>query len=383
LRPNLLLVGCLGAALLPLSAGMADSPTTPAPDAAPLTTQKAAAPPAAASAPLPHADAVPAKPLPRMEAAQVLPPPPAKTTQAKPAPRAQSVPMKPAPHGQAAPSRPAPRMEAAQAKPAPRLEQALAKPLRKAQAVQTPPAAITRQAPASAPRVAVVSRPTAAAPAAVRALPDYGGRDGITGTASAAQSSPVLNPLAQAWRAFEALVIVLALVVGGLYLLKRSGMLKPDGSASGPMPLLAAMPGFLKALKPAKTSVSAPSQTETSPAPWITMLGSQALPTVPGASLHLISVGGKTLLLGATAQSVALISEVDAARREEFVPSMDTGQMPSSFDGYLVQADQSPLRQSNETELLMGATTMRLQAMIARSEAQSSGHRPQPVPREH
>lgn len=221
----------------------------------------------------------------------------------------------------------------------------------------------------------MAAKPAPAPPPAVRTLPDYGGRDGITGAASASQSSPALNPLAQAWRAFEALAIVLALVVGGLYGLKRSGMLKSDGSVSGPMPLLAAVPGFLKTINPAKSPVPALNPAEASPSPWVTMIGSQSLPNTQGASLHLVSVGGKTLLLGATAQSVSLITEVDAARQDEYVPAMDTGQMPSSFDGFLIQADQSPLRQSNETELLMSATTMRLQAMIARSEAESSGHR--------
>ncbi len=230
--------------------------------------------------------------------------------------------------------------------------------------------------PAPVHPVAAVPKPPPAPASSVRTLPDYGGRDGITGTAYAAQSSPALNPLAQAGRAFEALVIVLALVVGGLYLLKRSGVLKPDGSASGPLPLFAAVPGFLKTILPAKSSVPAPSQAVAAPSPWFTMIGSQPLPNAQGASLHLVSVGGKTLLLGTTGQSVSLISEVDAARQDEYAPTLDTGHMPSSFDGFLMQADQSPLRQSNETELLMSATTMRLQAMIARSEAQSNGHRP-------
>lgn len=342
MRPNLLLVGCLGAALLPLSAGGAAPTSAPVPDAAPLTAQKAAEPPPSPSVPLPDADAGQAKPLPHTEPASPLPSLPVRT---------------------------------AQAKPLPLIKAAQTKPLVHIKAVQAPPALITKSAPAPVRPAAIVSKPKAAAPAAVPALPDYGGRDGITGAAYAVQPSPALNPLAQAGRAFEALVIVLALVVGGLYGLKRSGVLKADGSASGPMPLLAAVPGFLKPLKPGKTSVPAPGPAEASASPWFTMIGSQPLPNVPGASLHLVSVGGKTLLLGATAQSVLLISEVDGARQAEHVPTMDTGQMPSAFDGFLMQADQSPLRQSNETELLMSATTMRLQAMIARSEAESGTHR--------
>jgi len=223
--------------------------------------------------------------------------------------------------------------------------------------------------------------PSSNAPPASHALPDYGGRDGIAGTTNAAQSTPALNPLAQAWRAFEALAIVLALIIGGLYLLQRYGLIKPDGGTSVPTPLLAALPGFLKTATQGKGTALPPAPPPGSEASWITMIGSQALPNAQGASLHLVSLGGKTLLLGVTGQSISLLSEVDNQREVEGerqaapAPLMDTGRMPASFDGFLMQADQSPQRQSNETELLMNATTMRLQAMIARSEAQTNGHR--------
>lgn len=267
-------------------------------------------------------------------------------------------------------------MKAVQTKPSAYTKAVQTKPLRPGGVKQLLSAPIARRMPAPVHPVAAVPKPPPAPVSSVRTLPDYGGREGITGAAYAAQASPALNPLAQAWRAFEALAIVLVLVVGGLYGLKRFGMLKPDDSAAGPMPLPAAVPGFLKTRKSPKTSVPAPIPAGASSSPWITMIGSQALPNAQGASLHLVSVGGKTLLLGATGQSVSLISEVDDTRQDEYAPTLDTGHMPSSFDGFLMQADQSPLRQSNETELLMSATTMRLQAMIARSEAESSGHRP-------
>lgn len=222
-------------------------------------------------------------------------------------------------------------------------------------------------APAAHPAASTLPPPPAVPPA-LHALPDYGGRDGIAGTTYVASATPALNPLAQAWRAFEALAIVLALVVGGLYALKRLGVIRPDGSAAPPASLLAVLPGFLKSAKPA---AQAPASEALSA--WMTMLGSQTLPNAQGASLHLVSLGGKTLLIGATSQSVSLISEVDAPAAS--VPTLDTGQMPSAFDGFLMQADHAPQRQSNETELLMNATTMRLQAMIARSEGQAAGHR--------
>ena len=375
LRPNLLLSICLGAAWLPISAGWAAPADAPAPVVTPLPAQNAIPSPTA-----------PAVPLPRVETALD-----ASGTDAQPSPvRARPV-AQPAkalhrptvPHPKAA-ARPVVHRKPLPVQPARQPVKVLAAPINSqvpawarpaAPRAQAPPVPVAQAVPVPMRPAAAVHKPVPQPPAAVRALPDYGGRDGIAGTAYAAQSSPALNPLTQAWRAFEALAIVLALVVGGLYGLKRSGILKADGSISAQMPVLAGLPGFLKAGKPMKSPPPAPLPLGTTQVTWITMIGSQALPNTPDASLHLVTLAGKTLLLGATAQSVSLITELDADWQADPAPTMDTGQMPSSFDGFLTQADQSPLRQSNETELLMNATTMRLQAMIARSEGQSNGHR--------
>lgn len=54
----------------------------------------------------------------------------------------------------------------------------------------------------------------------------------------------------------------------------------------------------------------------------------------PGRSLHLIGVGGKTLLVGSTSQQISLIAEVDSVQTLEVVE-----QGPDdSFDRYLRKA---------------------------------------------
>jgi len=54
----------------------------------------------------------------------------------------------------------------------------------------------------------------------------------------------------------------------------------------------------------------------------------------PGRSLHLIGVGGKTLLVGSTSQQISLIAEVDPMQPLEMA-----GQAPGdSFDRYLRKA---------------------------------------------
>lgn len=386
MRHNLLLLGCLSAALVPISAGWAapaDAPVpglaapadAPASSAASLPSSTAGPPSSALSAPPPDTEAGPVKRVPvARQAPKLFRPaaqrvtalghPDARRAKAAPQSIAYSVetPVRPVALRAKAPLVPITQKVSVPVHPVVRQASLPARPAAKPLTVPVHPAA-------------AVPRPKAAAPAAVRTLPDYGGRDGIAGTTYAAPASSAPNPLAQAWRAFEALVIVLALIVGGLYALRRFGLIKPDGSVSGPAPFLAALPGLLKTINPAKSPVPASLPASEASAAWLTMLGSQPLPNAQGASLHLISLGGKTLLIGATAQSVSLISELDDDWQAEPALTLETGQMPSSFDGFLMQADHAPVRQSNETELLMNATTMRLQAMIARSEGQVNGHR--------
>lgn len=386
MRHNALIIGCLCAALQPVSAGWAapaDAPVpglaapadAPASSAASLPSSTAGPPSPALSAPPPDTEAGPVKRVPvARQAPKLFRPaaqrvtalghPDARRAKAAPQSVAYSVetPVRPVALRAKAPLVPITQKVSVPVHPVVRQASLPARPAAKPLTVPVHPAA-------------AMPKPKPVVPAPVRTLPDYGGRDGIAGTTYAAQASPALNPLAQAWRAFEALAIVLALVVGGLYGLKHCGLIKPDGSVSGPKPLLTALPGFLKAVMPPKDPAAAPSPAAASPAAWITMLGSQQLPNAQGVSLHLVSLGGKTLLIGATAQSVSLISELDDDWQAEPALTLETGQMPSSFDGFLMQADHAPVRQSNETELLMNATTMRLQAMIARSEGQVNGHR--------
>ena len=54
----------------------------------------------------------------------------------------------------------------------------------------------------------------------------------------------------------------------------------------------------------------------------------------PGRSLHLIGVGGKTLLVGSTSQQISLIAEVDPMQPLEFAEQVPV----ESFDRYLRKA---------------------------------------------
>lgn len=210
-----------------------------------------------------------------------------------------------------------------------------------------------------------VCRPGAAAPPAAapvkeavqRAapLPDYGGRESALGSAvDNSGAAPAMNPLAQVGRALEALVIVLALVVGGLYGLKRLGVIKADGQSA---------PGARWSSRPRPRCPA-----QASPSDWIALLDSQTLPNAAGAGLHVVSVAGRTLLLGATAQAVTLLAELDSA--QDAVAEPDDG----AFAAYLQKAGVAapPAEAGRQAEQTLAGATDRLQSLLARSRKESS-----------
>ena len=156
---------------------------------------------------------------------------------------------------------------------------------------------------------AVQAAPPASTPSP--AAPDYGGRDSALPTVG--EAAP--DPAASAGRAFEALVVVLAGVGGVVYVLKRFNLVKlgADGKTAR-----ITGPAF------GRTAVSS-AETE------VKVVSSQTLPG--GALLHVVRIGDRTLLLGATAQSVTNITEWDTPATADGVSLAD------EFEGYLSRAD--------------------------------------------
>lgn len=144
-------------------------------------------------------------------------------------------------------------------------------------------------------------------------VPDYGGRDAPGGLAPAAETAGAgpINPLAQAGRALEALVIVLLVVVAVVYGLKRLGVVGPATGSRLRLGLPAPRAG----------------------ADGLRVLSSHALTGTPGAAVHLLSVADRTLLVGATAQAVTLLADWEAEQSE---PS------PDAFDSYLARQENAP-----------------------------------------
>ncbi|MBV9850311.1 MAG: flagellar biosynthetic protein FliO [Armatimonadetes bacterium] len=209
----------------------------------------------------------------------------------------------------------------------------------------------------------LVVGPCAAAPSAPNPggvspapLPDYGGRDApAVPTDTAGAATP--NPVAQAGRALEALVIVLAGIVGVLYLLKRLGV-AGNGSAA---PLLG--------MRGAKHPDSALSIAGSPFA--LNIVQSHALPGAGGATLHLLSVNDETLLLiGATPHGVSLLAQWDQDGRKSGAEEARAEKI--AFDDYLQRAgiapEPGPARAAEERIAL---TADRLQDLLARSRAQA------------
>ena len=159
-----------------------------------------------------------------------------------------------------------------------------------------------------------LAAPPGPSPAAPLAMPDYGGRE----SAPVAAGDAAPNPLAQMGRAAEALVIVLAGVVGVVYGLKRFGLVTPGGNGK---PGRIAWSNLSRARGPQSVGDFP-----------VTVLSSQPLPG--GAMLHVVSVAGRNLLLAATSQSVSALTEWAAA--EEAVPETE------GFNEFLARADAAP-----------------------------------------
>ena len=169
----------------------------------------------------------------------------------------------------------------------------------------------------------VAPKPSAPAPAApqasaLAAVPDYGGRDSGPLAVSAPSADAAPNPAAQAGRALEALVVVLGGVVGVVFLLKRFDLVRPG--LNGKAARIAA-PAFGRLPKSGAEG-------------GVAVLSSQTLPG--GAMLHVVRVGGKNVLLAATAQSVTNVAEWSASEAE----ATDAG---GSFDNYLARAEPAPV----------------------------------------
>lgn len=191
------------------------------------------------------------------------------------------------------------------------------------------PAAPIHAAASASPPAA----PAATAPAATadpKNIPDYGGRDSAAAASfEGAAGADAPNPLSQAWRAFEALVIVLALIFGGLYLLKHYGVLEGGAFTGKGGPGAAALRRMARQRirnSRGSSSTSTPILGDGA----IQLLGTQPLPGNPGACVHLLSIENRTFLIGATAQSVTLMSEW-----EETTDDGDADVTPGAFNEYL------------------------------------------------
>lgn len=177
--------------------------------------------------------------------------------------------------------------------------------------------------------------PAASAPApASSTVPDYGGRD----SAPLAAGDAAPNPAAQAGRALEALVIVLAGVIGVVYALKRFGLVQ--GGVDG-KPARIILSGRGRPLPRSFASDAALS----SP---VTVESSQALPG--GAMLHVVNVPGRTLLLAATSQTVTSVAD--------WPDEAETSDEVAAFEDYLARADAP--------ESGIAAANARLRSLLSR-----------------
>jgi flagellar biogenesis protein FliO len=190
---------------------------------------------------------------------------------------------------------------------------------------------------------------------------DYGAKDspGVSSLATDVGSDTV-NPIGQAWQAFEALLIVLGVLVGTAYLLKRTGLVK-DGKFKGiPLDTKGWSAIFRSFAKPIASPAPIASEGR------LQIVDTQVLPGANGASVHLISVADRTLLIGATGQNVSLIAEWDT----EAVVSTgaEATKEEAKFDAYLddqgIQLANSP--EPDVVDNQISTATDRFKAVLER-----------------
>ncbi len=188
---------------------------------------------------------------------------------------------------------------------------------------------------AAGPVLAGPPAATKSAASAPAVIPDYGGRDSAPLTVG--DNAP--NPAAQAGRALEALVLVLAGIVGVVYVMKRYGLV--SGGGDGKPARITLTNGFGRMSSPTSSA--------------ITVVSSQALPG--GAMLHVVTVSGRNFLLAATPQSVVSVAEWPA----EATPK-DADEV-AAFEDYLARADAaSPI----------GAANARLRSLLSRPQPEDA-----------
>jgi len=183
----------------------------------------------------------------------------------------------------------------------------------------------------------VHASPPAAAPAST---PDYGGRESAPLT-TVGDAAP--DPAAQAGRALEALVVVLAGVAGVVYLLRRFDLVRPGANGK---PARISAPSFGRSPSMNADVMNAD----------VAVVSSQTLPG--GTMLHVVRVAGKNLLLAATPQSVTTITEWSVSEAEPVG-------MADEFEGYLARANPNTNPNSGDPASGIAAANARLRSLLS------------------
>lgn len=184
----------------------------------------------------------------------------------------------------------------------------------------------------------LIAAPVCAGPPA--AIPDYGGRE----SAPLGTGADAPNPAAQAGRAVEALVLVLVGIGGVIYALKRFGLVQPGTNGK---PARINFAGLSAAARPA-TGTASP----------VSVDASQPLPG--GAMLHLVTVRGRTLLLGTTPQSVQTLTKWQDGPLEQEDEAL-------AFEAYLARADAAA-EDTADSGSALSAANARLRSLLDRQK---------------
>ncbi len=244
-------------------------------------------------------------------------------------------------------------------------------------------AAVKLAPPPIKPPVATSTPSASSQPAdtpSAAAIPDYGGRDAVltppTGDVPGLTNT---SPLAAAWRAFESLVVVLALIVIALIVIRRYGLLKnglpfqiPGGAKPGRnAPRPAQKPsGPMGTLTSAWKAFLTPSQMFPSAESPLQVVASTPLPGPAGGSVHLIEVEGRRFLVGAATGGLTLLAEWENEAQETEAATVPEEEV--RFESYLNRMGMTAQSPPEVVGERVSQAADRLQAMLARTQQEGA-----------
>lgn len=217
----------------------------------------------------------------------------------------------------------------------------------------------------------IVSSPSKPQPVNNNEIPDYGGRE-LIGNITDQSKTNAATPVEQSLRAIQSLVIVLCLIFGFLYFVKKFGLLQNNRLLGIPLPMAIAANNSGKNGSPIKSigDLFKPqlrmANVEAS-GDILKLIDTCVLPG-SGGILYVVDVAGRNFLVGALGNQISLLSEwsveTDVEEENEEVEAQESDE--DRFERYLERVGVKEETQPDVISPKISETANRLEATLDR-----------------